>query len=150
MRSINIRLLRHDKMQANNSKAIQLVRKKAGLENKPKPLNRARKQVSSLSVWPLANVAAVKFTGDTRRSVGREFQTTAQETAKLLAPRTFAFVRRRVSGCQRPQIPYVCRPQTRRVRCPQPDTLAPNRSGTSTYTFIMAMTVYMQSSMELA
>ena len=47
MRSINIRLLRHDKMQANNSKqkAIQLVRKKAGLENKPKPLNRARKQV---------------------------------------------------------------------------------------------------------
>jgi len=36
--SINIRLLRHDKMQANNSKQKDntVSKKKAGLENKPK------------------------------------------------------------------------------------------------------------------
>ena len=37
IKSINVRLLRHDKMQANNSKqkGNAVSKKKAGLENKP-------------------------------------------------------------------------------------------------------------------
>jgi len=37
IQSINVRLLRHDKMQANNSKqkGNAVSKKKAGLENKP-------------------------------------------------------------------------------------------------------------------